>query len=67
MENANTRRETTPLINPESNLLSTNPKEDNDKNIKIMSKITESNNHYFIISLTINGLNSPIRRHRKTD
>ena len=65
MENANTRRETTPLINPESNLLSTNPKEDNDKNI--MSKITGSINHYFLISLTINGLNSPIRRHRKTD
>ena len=42
MENANTRRETTPQKEQESNLLSTNPKEDNHTNIKITSIITES-------------------------
>jgi hypothetical protein len=37
MENANTRRETTPQKKQESNVLSTNPKEDNHTNIKITS------------------------------
>ena len=32
-----------------------------------MSKITGTNNHYSLISLSINGLNAPIRRHRLTD
>jgi hypothetical protein len=62
MENTNTRRETTPWKKQESNLLSTNPKEDSHTNIKITSKITESNNHHSLISLNINGLNSPIKR-----
>jgi exonuclease III len=51
----------------ESNLLSTNPKEDSHTNIKIASKIKGSNNHYSLISLNINGLNSQIKRHRLTD
>ena len=29
--------------------------------------MTGSNNHYSLISLNINGLNSPIKRHRLTD
>jgi hypothetical protein len=29
--------------------------------------ITENNNHYFVISLNINGLNYPMKRHRLTD
>ena len=29
--------------------------------------MTGSNNHYSLISLSINGLNSPIKRHRLTD
>ena len=37
-----------------TNLLSTNPKENNHTNIKI----TGSNNHHSLISLIINGLNS---------
>jgi hypothetical protein len=43
-----------------SNLYSTNPVEDNYTNIKIISVINENNNHYYLISLNINGLNSPI-------
>jgi exonuclease III len=31
------------------------------------TKITESNNDFSLISLNINGLNSPIKRHRLTD
>jgi len=31
------------------------------------TKITGSNNHYSLISLNINGFNSPIKRHRLTD
>ena len=50
-----------------SNLLSSNPKEDDHSNIKITSKIRGSNNHYFLISLNINGLNAPIKRHSLTE
>jgi hypothetical protein len=50
-----------------SNPLSTNPIEDIHTNIKIISKATASNNHYSLISFNINGLNSPIKRHRLTD
>ena len=67
MENTNKGRETTHKKNQESNLLSTNPKEDNNTNIKITSKIAGSNNHYSSISLNINGLNSSIKRLRLTD
>ena len=52
------------LKKQESNLLPTNPKEDTHTNIKITSKITGSNNHYSLISLNNNGLNSLIKRHR---
>jgi hypothetical protein len=49
--------------------LSTNPKEDSHTNtiLPLTTKITRSNNHFPLISLNINGLNSPIKRHRLTD
>jgi hypothetical protein len=52
----------------ESNL-STNLKEDSHTNIipPLTTKITESNNRFSLISLNINGLNSPMKRHRLTD
>ena len=31
------------------------------------TKITGASNHWSLISLNINGLNSPIKRHRLTD
>ena len=64
MENANTRRETTLQKKQESNPLPTNSKEDTHTNIKVRSKTTGSSNHYSLISLNNNGLNSPIKRHR---
>jgi hypothetical protein len=33
----------------------------------LTTKITGSNNHFSLISLNINGLNSPIKRHRLTE
>jgi hypothetical protein len=60
MEKANTRRETTPKKNQESNLLSTKPEADSHRNIKIISNITGSSKHYSLIYFNINGLNSPI-------
>ena len=33
----------------------------------LTTKITGSNNYFSLISLNINGLNSPIKRHRLTD
>ena len=54
MENTNKGRETTHKKKQESNLLSTNPKEDNHTNIKITSKTAGSNNHFSVISLNIN-------------
>jgi hypothetical protein len=53
----------------ESNILSTNPREDSHTNIilPLTTKITGSNNHYSLISLNINGLYSLIKRHRLTD
>jgi hypothetical protein len=68
MENSNTRRETTPQEKQESNL-PTNPKEDSHTNIilPLIRKMTGSNNHFSLISLNINGLSSPIKRHRLTD
>ena len=69
MKNINTGRETTPQKKQESNLLSTNPKEDSHTNIilPLTTKIKGSNNQFSLISLNINGLNSPIKRHRLTD
>jgi hypothetical protein len=73
VENTNTRRETTTLAGrggdgggggQESNLLSTNPKENSHTNIipPLATKITGSNNHFPLIYLNISGLNSPIKR-----
>jgi hypothetical protein len=47
----------------------TNPKEGSHTNTfpPLTTKITGSNYHYFLISLLISGLNSPIKRHRLTD
>ena len=60
MENSNTRRETTPK-----------KKQEEKKQKSIIptpaTKITGSNGHWLLISLNINGLNSPIKRHRITD
>ena len=44
-----------------------NPTEDNHTNIKMISIISGSNNHYSLIPLNISGLNFPIKRHRLTD
>jgi hypothetical protein len=66
MEDTNTRRET--RKKHESNI-SVNPKEDSRAN-RIpppTTKITGTNNHFFLISLNINGLSSSIKRHRLTD
>ena len=48
---------------------STKLKEDNHKNRipSLTTKIIGSNNYFSLISLNINGLNSPIKRHRLTD
>jgi hypothetical protein len=53
---------------PESNL-STNLKEDSHKNriANLTTKITGSNNYFSLIFLNINGLHSPIKKHRLTD
>jgi hypothetical protein len=50
--------------NPSPNL-----KEDSHKNKipTLTTKITASNNYFSLISLNINRLNSPIKRHRPTD
>jgi hypothetical protein len=62
-------RETTPWKKQESNLFSTNPKEDSHTHIipPLTTKIIGSNNHISLISLNINGLSSSIKRHRLTD
>jgi hypothetical protein len=46
-----------------------NLKEDSHKNRMptLTTKILGSNNYFSLISLNINGLNSPIKRHRLTD
>jgi hypothetical protein len=51
------------------NLLLTNPKEDSHINIMVplTTKITGNNNHFSLISLSINGLNSPMKRNKLTD
>jgi hypothetical protein len=56
-----------PRKKQESNLLSTNPKEDNHTNLKIASTITGSKNLYSLISLNVSVLNSTIQRQRLTD
>ena len=60
--------EITPQNNQESNP-STNQKEDSHKNRMptLTTKIKGSNNYFSLISLNINRLNSPMKRHRLTD
>jgi hypothetical protein len=50
--------------NPSPNL-----KEDSKKNRMptLTTKVIGSNNYFPLVSLNINGLNSPIKRHRLTD
>jgi hypothetical protein len=47
----------------------TNLKEDSHKNRMptLTTKLIGNNNDFSLISLKINGLNSPIKRHRLTD
>jgi hypothetical protein len=49
--------------NQENNLLLMNQKEDNHRNIipHLTTKITGSDNHFSLIFLNINGLNSPMK------
>jgi hypothetical protein len=56
------------LEKQESNL-PTNLKEDRNINriLTLATKLTESNNYFSLISLNINTLNFPIKRHRLTD
>jgi hypothetical protein len=63
MEISTTRRETTPYKRKESNLLSTNTKDDSHTNIikPVTTKIRESNKHFSSISLNTNILNSSIK------
>ena len=67
-EKTNTRMETTSQKKQEGNP-STNLKQDSHKNRMptLKTKIIGSNNYFCLISLNINGLNSPIKRHRLTD
>ena len=71
MENTYTKRETTPKKKKETNL---------STNLKIIAAWTEfqfsqqqqqqqpgSNSDFCLISLNINGLNSPIKRHKLRD
>jgi hypothetical protein len=69
MEYSNTSRETTLYKNQEIILLSKTPKEDSHTNIIPLrtTKIIGSNNYFSLMPININGLNSPIKRHRLTD
>jgi len=68
MDTSNTRKETTPRKNLGINL-STNPKDDSHTNVIpfLTIKITRKNNKFYLISLIINGLSSPIRRYKLRD
>ena len=51
-------------------LIAGNPKKGKTHKITspiMKTKIIRANNHWSLISLNINGLNSPIKRHRLTD
>jgi hypothetical protein len=72
MENSNTRKETSPKEKQEINLLSTNLKKKKNNshtnlNPLLTANITGSNNHWSLILLNINGINSSIKGHRLTD
>ena len=67
MKNANRRWETPHYNKQQNSLLPKNTIENNHTNMKITSKIKGSNNHYSLLSLNINGVNWPIKRHRIID
>jgi hypothetical protein len=64
MKTSNTRRKATPEKKQENNLLLKNQKEDRKINMipLLTAKITGSNKHFSLISLNINGLNSPNKK-----
>jgi hypothetical protein len=59
----------TPKKRQDINHLTTKPKGENYKNIMppIKTNITETNNHLSLISLNMNGLSSPLKRHKLID
>jgi hypothetical protein len=63
-KNYNTRRETTPAKKQEIDLLTINPIQESHTNIisPLTTKIRGSNTHWCLISLNINGLNSPNKK-----
>ena len=62
MENTNTGENLPPKKSKKEIQFQQSQKKDNHTNIKITSKVTGSNSHYFLILLNINGLNSPNKR-----
>jgi hypothetical protein len=58
-----------PRLRKSKKVILQNLKEDSHKNRMptLTTKIIGSNNHFFLISLNINGFNSPIKRHKLTD
>ena len=68
-ENSNTRKVPAPKKGQDIKHLTTKPKGENHKHIKPPTKtnISGTNSHLSLISLNINGLNSPIKRHKLTD
>ena len=68
-ENSNTRKIRTPKKKENINHLTTKSKTESHKHIKPPTKmnISGAKSHLSLISLNINGLNSPIKRHKLTD
>jgi hypothetical protein len=61
---SNTRRVSTPRKKQEINYLITNPKGENHIHIPPTTNRTGTNNNKSLISLSINGLSSPIKMHK---
>ena len=68
-ENSNTRKVPAPKKGQDIKHLTTKPKGENHKHIKPPTKtnISGTNIHLSLISLNINGFNSPIKRHNLTE
>jgi hypothetical protein len=68
-ENSNTRKVPAPKKGQDIKHLMPNPKAESHKHIKLPTKsnISGTNSHFCLISLNINGLNSPIKRYKLTD
>ena len=68
-ENSNTRKITTTKKGQDIKHLTTKSKAENHKHIKPHPKSnkTGTNIHLSLISLNINGLNSPVKRHKLID